>query len=244
MTANELLELLQHGEVGFVGQLAESSNLTVVVDLTLARDGGREDYCWGIFKPEAGERYLHDFPAGLWRRERAAYLLSEWLGWDIVPPTVVREVGPLGVGSLQYYVDNDGSHYFPLYETRPDLHPQLLRMAVFDLLVNNTDRKSGHVLLARSRNANGVDHVWGIDQGLCFHHDPKLRTVIWDFAHEAIPSELVDAVEPLAGEVPEEVASLLSPEEVAALKSRASRIVRLPWLPEPQSEFPYPWPLV
>ncbi|MEH0147045.1 SCO1664 family protein [Corynebacterium sp. Q4381] len=233
------IELLQHGEVGFVGQLADSSNLTVLVDLTLS-----EDYCWGIFKPEAGERYLHDFESGLWRRERAAYLLSEWLGWNLVPPTVVREIEPLGVGSLQYYVDNDGSHYFPLYETRADLHPQFLRMAVFDLLVNNTDRKSGHVLLARSQNANQVDRVWGIDQGLCFHQDPKLRTVIWDFAHETIPDELVDAVEPLLEEVPEEVVELLAPEEVAALQSRASRIVRLPWLPEPQSEFPYPWPLV
>ena len=89
-----------------------------------------------------------------------------------------------------------------------------------------------------------VDHVWGIDQGLCFHHDPKLRTVIWDFAHEPIPSELVDAVEPLVDEVPEGVAALLAPEEVAALGSRALRIVRLPWLPQLQSEFPYPWPLV
>ncbi|WP_066524127.1 SCO1664 family protein [Corynebacterium bouchesdurhonense] len=227
------IELLQHGEVGFVGQLAESSNLTVLVDLTLG-----EDYCWGIFKPQAGERYLHDFEPGLWRRERAAYLLSEWLGWNLVPPTVVREIEPLGVGSLQYYVDNDGSHYFPLYETRADLHPQFLRMAVFDLLVNNTDRKSGHVLLGPG------DRVFGIDQGLCFHRDPKLRTVIWDFAHEAIPDELVAAVEPLVEEVPGEVAELLAPEEVAALRSRASRIVRLPWLPEPQSEFPYPWPLV
>ena len=236
------LDLLQRGEVGFVGQLAESSNLTVLVDLTLARDGGQDDYCWGIFKPQAGERYLHDFEPGLWKRERAAYLLSEWLGWSVVPPTVVREIEPLGIGSLQYYVDNDGSHYFPLYETRPDLHPQFLRMAVFDMLVNNTDRKSGHVLLERS--ASRGDHVWGIDQGLCFHQDPKLRTVIWDFAHEPIPEELVAAVEPLVDEVPAGVAELLSMEEVAALKSRASRIVRLPWLPEPQSEFPYPWPLV
>ena len=239
MTTLELLELLEHGEVGFVGQLAESSNLTILVDLTFG-----EKYCWGIFKPEAGERYLHDFEPGLWKRERAAYLLSEWLGWSIVPPTVVREIEPPGVGSLQYYVDNDGSHYFPLYETRADLHPQLLRMAVFDLLVNNTDRKSGHVLLARSQNANQVDHIWGIDQGLCFHQDPKLRTVIWDFAHQTIPSALVEAVEPLVEEVPAEVAQLLTPEEVVALKARASRIVRLPWLPEPQSEFPYPWPLV
>lgn len=230
-------ELLQQGEVGFVGQIAESSNLTVLVDLTLGAE-----YCWGIFKPEAGERYLHDFEPGLWRRERAAYLLSEWLGWSVVPPTVVREIEPLGIGSLQLYIDNDGSHYFPLYETRPDLHPQFLRLAVFDLLVNNTDRKSGHVLLERS--ASRGDHVWGIDQGLCFHQDPKLRTVIWDFAHEPIPEELVAAVEPLVDEVPAGVTELLSMEEVAALKSRASRIVRLPWLPEPQSEFPYPWPLV
>ena len=230
-------ELLQQGEVGFVSQIAESSNLTVLVDLTCG-----EDYCWGIFKPQAGERYLHDFEPGLWKRERAAYLLSEWLGWQVVPPTVVREIESLGIGSLQYYVDNDGSHYFPLYETRPDLHPQFLRLAVFDLLVNNTDRKSGHVLLERS--ASRGDHVWGIDQGLCFHQDPKLRTVIWDFAHEPIPEELVAAVEPLVDEVPAGVAELLSMEEVAALKSRASRIVRLPWLPEPQSEFPYPWPLV
>lgn len=231
------LDLLQRGEVGFVGQLAESSNLTVLVDITRG-----EDYCWGIFKPELGERYLHDFEPGLWKRERAAYLLSKWLGWSVVPPTVVREIEPLGVGSLQYYVDNDGSHYFPLYETRPDLHPQFLRLAVFDLLVNNTDRKSGHVLLERS--ASRGDHVWGIDQGLCFHQDPKLRTVIWDFEHEPIPEELVAAVEPLVDEVPAGVAELLSMEEVAALKSRVSRIVRLPWLPEPQSEFPYPWPLV
>lgn len=230
-------ELLQQGEVGFVSQIAESSNLTVLVDLTCG-----EDYCWGIFKPQAGERYLHDFEPGLWKRERAAYLLSEWLGWQVVPPTVVREIEPLGIGSLQLYIDNDGSHYFPLYETRADLHPQFLRMAVFDLLVNNTDRKSGHVLLERS--ASRGDHVWGIDQGLCFHQDPKLRTVIWDFAHEPIPEELVAAVEPLVDEVPAGVAELLSMEEVAALKSRASRIVRLPWLPEPQSEFPYPWPLV
>lgn len=230
-------ELLQQGEVGFVSQIAESSNLTVLVDLTCG-----EDYCWGIFKPQAGERYLHDFEPGLWKRERAAYLLSEWLGWQVVPPTVVREIEPLGIGSLQLYIDNDGSHYFPLYETRPDLHPQFLRLAVFDLLVNNTDRKSGHVLLERS--ASRGDHVWGIDQGLCFHQDPKLRTVIWDFAHEPILEELVAAVEPLVDEVPAGVAELLSMEEVAALKSRASRIVRLPWLPEPQSEFPYPWPLV
>lgn len=216
-----------------IGQIAESSNATFLVDLT--RD---DDYCWAVFKPEVGESYLHDFEAGLWKRERAAFLLSEWLGWEVVPPTVVREIEPFGVGSLQLYIDNDGSHYFPLVEERADLHPQFLRLAVFDLLVNNTDRKSGHVLIDEG------DHVWGIDHGLCFHQDPKLRTVIWDFAHETIPDQLVEAVEPLVDDVPAAVASLLAPAEIEALKSRASRIVRLPWLPEPRSHYHYPWPLV
>ena len=230
-------DVLDRGEVRVLGQLAESSNAAFLVEV-LAGD----DSCWAIFKPEAGEQPLHDFEPGLWRRERAAYLLSEWLGWSVVPPTVVRSVEPFGIGSLQRYIDNDGSHYFPLVETRPDLHPQLLRLAVFDLLVNNTDRKSGHVLLGEG--PSGPEHVWGIDHGLCFHQDPKLRTVIWDFAHEAVGAELVDRVEPLVDAVPDGVASLLTEPEVAALRARASRIVRLPWLPEPRSHYQFPWPLV
>ncbi|NLF29282.1 MAG: SCO1664 family protein, partial [Planctomycetes bacterium] len=171
-------------------------------------------------------------------RERAAYLLSEWLGWGIVPPTVIREDAQFGVGSIQWFIDHDGWHYFPMLEQRPDLHPQLKRMAVFDLLANNTDRKSGHVLL----DAEG--HVWGIDQGLCFSAEPKLRTAIWDFAREAIEEELVAAVAPLVDSVPAEIAELLSEEEVWALRNRANRIVRLPFLPQPHSQFQYPWPLV
>ncbi len=227
------LALLTDGEVGVVAQLYESSNAALLVDLTLG-----DEYCWAVCKPECGEQYLTDFEPGLWRRERAAFLLSSWMGWDLVPATVVREVEPFGIGSLQYFVENDGSHYFPLFETRPDLHEQFMRLAVFDLLVNNTDRKSGHVLLGHD------DHVWGIDQGLCFHQDPKLRTVIWDFAHEAIPQPLVDAVAPLSDEVPDDVQELLSAAEVDALQARARRIVRLPWLPQPRSQYQFPWPLV
>ena len=225
--------LLQHGELGVVTQLVESSNLGFVVEATLG-----EEYGWGVYKPLMGERPLHDFPPGLHRRERAAYLLSEYLGWGTVPPTVIREDAPFGVGSIQWFIEHEGWHYFPMLEQRPELHPKLKRMAVFDLLANNTDRKSGHVLL------DAENHVWGIDQGLCFSEEPKLRTVIWDFAHEAIEEELVDAVAPLVDSVPAEIAELLSEEEVRALRNRANRIVRLPFLPQPHSQFQYPWPLV
>lgn len=226
------IELLTTGELGLVTQLVESSNIAFVLDLTC-----EEDYGWAVYKPELGEVPLHDFAPGLHTRERAAFLLSEHLGWHIVPPTVTRS-GPFGIGSLQWYIDNDGTHYFPLLETRSDLHDQFRRMAVFDLLANNTDRKSGHVLL----DAGG--HVWGIDHGLCFHTQPKLRTVIWDFAGEEIGEQLVAAVAPLMTEVPAEIAALLRPEEVTALQRRAARIVRLPQFPHPRSHHQFPWPLV
>lgn len=225
--------LLSEGELGIVAQLVESSNVGFVLEAEL--DG---EYHWGVYKPLLGEQPLHDFPPGLHNRERAAYLLSEFLGWHIVPPTVIRADAPFGVGSIQWFIENDGWHYFPMLDHRPDLHEQLRRMAVFDLLANNTDRKSGHVFL------DAEDHVWGIDQGLCFSEEPKLRTVIWDFAHEPIEDELVAAVEPLVDQVPAEIAELLDDEEVDALQRRANRIVRLPFLPQPRSQYQFPWPLV
>lgn len=227
------LELLQNGALNVVAQLAGSSNLTFVLETTLG-----EEYGWAIYKPELGERPLRDFAPGLHAREVAAFRLSEHLGWHIVPPTVTREEGPFGIGSLQWYIENDGLHYFPLLETRADLHAQLRRIAVFDILTNNTDRKSGHVLL------DADDHVWGIDHGLCFSAQPKLRTVIWDFAGEPIDESLLSAVEPLMQEVPGDVAALLDPEEVEALQHRASRLLRMPHLPHPRSHYNFPWPLV
>ena len=138
-------------------------------------------------RPVAGERPLWDFPEGLYRREVAAYELSVALGWDCIPATVERD-DVLGVGSLQRFVEADFSrHYFVLRdEERHD--DQLLRMGVFDLLANNTDRKGGHVLV------DADDHIWGIDNGLCFSTEARLRTVIWDFAGEPIPDDLMDAV--------------------------------------------------
>ena len=127
-----------------------------------------------------GERALWDFEPGLHKRERAAYLLSEQLGIGVVPPTVIRD-GPFGEGSFQWFVDADHSeHYFTIHEQYAHHHDQLREIAVLDVLANNTDRKSGHCLLANGR-------VWAIDNGLCFSAPFKLRTVIWEFAGEPIP---------------------------------------------------------
>ena len=226
------LEVLNKGQIGIVQQLVESSNIGFVVDLEL-----EGDYAWAVYKPEAGEQPLWDFPPGLYKRERAAFILSEYLDWHIVPPTVITHHGPAGVGSMQWYIHNNGEHYFPLVDSRADLHDQFIRMVVFDLLCNNTDRKSGHVLLSDG-------HIWGIDHGLCFSVEPKLRTVMWEFGGHIIPEDLLVAVQPLLDSVPDELEELLHPAEIEALQSRASRILRLPFLPRPQSHRQFPWPLV
>jgi uncharacterized repeat protein (TIGR03843 family) len=209
-----------------------SSNATFLVSVCLG--GEASD---AIYKPGRGERPLWDFPGGLYRREIAAWRLSESLGWRIVPETVLRPDGPLGEGSLQRFVDADFSeHYFTLLE-QEDLLPQLRRMAVFDLLANNADRKGGHCLLTSNR------HVWGIDHGVCFHDEPKLRTVIWDFAGEPIAADVRADVARLLTDPPP-LDDLLHPREVAALLRRAEVVARLPRFPDPGSDRPYPWPLV
>ncbi|MGB3954739.1 MAG: SCO1664 family protein [Brooklawnia sp.] len=227
------LELLAGAELGIIGRVAESSNLTFAVEL---RDG--DDYAWAIYKPMAGERELWDFEPGLHARERAAFLLSEWLGWHLVPPTVVRADGPAGIGSLQWYIEADAEHYFTLIAGHPESHDQLLRIAVFDLVTNNTDRKSGHVL----RDAEG--RLWAIDHGLCFAAEPKLRTVIWDFAGEVVDDDLLADLRPLANSVPCEVAELLTLREVEMLRRRVQQLLDRPVLPTETSPYQYPWPLV
>ncbi|WP_338017141.1 SCO1664 family protein [Kocuria marina] len=196
--------------------------------------------CWAIYKPELGERPLHDFPPGLYRRERAAYLLSEALGWGIVPLTVIRDDAPSGTGSLQLFVAADPrEHYFTIVEDHPDTHPALRTMAAFDVLTNNTDRKSGHVLRGRD------GRIWGIDHGLCFAAAFKLRTVIWEFAHDPLSPELVADIAALAENgAPPEVAELLTTEETGALRRRARALALLGRLPEDPSGMRYPWPLV
>ena len=209
-----------------------SSNATFLVSVCL--DGAASD---AIYKPVRGERPLWDFPGGLYRREIAAYRLSAALGWDLVPETVLRVDGPLGEGSLQRFVDADFSeHYFTILE-REELHPQLRRMAMFDLLANNADRKGGHCLLTEDGK------VWGIDHGVCFHEDPKLRTVIWDFAGEPVVAADVADVARLLGDPPL-LDDLLHPREMAAFHRRVAAVARLARFPDPGSDRPYPWPLV
>ncbi len=169
----------------------------------------------------------------------AAYELSAFLGWGIVPPTTARADGPLGPGSLQYCVDAlFDEHYFTLLET-PAHRRDLRRIAVFDVVANNADRKSGHCLIDRE------GQIWGIDHGLCFHAEPKLRTVIWDFAGEEVDKDLLAGLGPMAsGSVPKSLARLLGTGEVRALTARAATLRATARLPEPSSDFPYPWPLV
>jgi uncharacterized repeat protein (TIGR03843 family) len=194
----------------------------------------------GIYKPGRGERPLWDFPRGLFRREIAAYELSELLGWGLIPPTVLRDAD-YGPGSVQWFIDTDYTkHYFTLLEDSAH-HDQLRRMALFDIVANNTDRKGGHVLL----DAHGA--LWGIDNGLCFNEEPKLRTVIWDFAGETLPEGLCTDLAALVKRNPKQLGSLnnlLSSDEIAALFARARRLLERPEFPAPRSDHAYPWPLV
>lgn len=229
----DVVRLLEGGDLEIEGRMPWSSNGTFLV--TVCAEG---EQVHGVYKPVRGERPLWDFPPGLHKREAAAWRLSEALGYGVVPPTIVRD-GPLGVGSVQLFVAADfEEHYFTLYEHRDDLHPQLQRICVLDLIANNTDRKGGHCLL-------GLDgRVYAIDNGLCFATDPKLRTVIWEFGGEPIPDELLEPVNALVADVPEELAELLDDDEVDAMVRRAGSLLRNPVFPIDRSGRRYPWPLV
>ncbi len=229
------LDLLRCGEVELLGRMPWSSNATF-----LARVGEGETETHAIYKPHRGERPLWDFPSGLWRREVAAFELSEALGWRLVPPTVLRD-GPLGEGSLQQFVHVDhDDHYFTMLEEDDEaLLAQLRAMCCFDLIANNTDRKSGHCLLDAAR------HVWGIDHGLAFHAEFKLRTVIWDFAGEPIPEHLlVDVAGLLDRGLPEAFTELLDPFERDAVCARARAVLAEAEFPVDHTGRAYPWPLI
>jgi uncharacterized repeat protein (TIGR03843 family) len=152
---------------------------------------------------------------------------------------VARDDGPFGVGSLQLFIEADyEQHYFTLFEEGDHL-PTLLAMCAFDVVANNADRKSGHVL----RGTDG--RLWGIDHGLCFHRQTKLRTVIWDFADEEVPAPLLADLDRLAGELPDTLCRLLPDSEQDALVARIHRLVDTGLFPEPSGDRPpYPWPLV
>ena len=232
MTQADVREVLTRGELTVKGRLPWSSNATFLVEATL-----EEATALGVYKPERGERPLWDFPSGLFKRELAAWHLSEALGWDVVPLTIERE-GPYGEGSVQQFIAADfEQHYFTLRED-PKHHDHLRRICAFDLIANNADRKSGHCLLAE----DGA--IYGIDNGLCFHVDPKLRTVIWDFGQEPVPPALLDDLRRLADGLPRALADLLAPDECQALLKRARALVKVGKFPVDNGGRRYPWPLV
>ncbi len=234
------LDLLARGPIHVRGLFEFGSNYTFLCDVGAPSTQGSVR---AVYKPAQGAQPLWDFEAGsLAKREVAAFVLSRALGWNIVPPTVLRADGPYGEGSLQAYRELDlTQNYFVLRETAPDL---LRMVAVYDLLANNADRKAGHVTRDRAHN------LWLIDHGLCFHAEPKLRTVIWDFAGEEIPAPLVEAAGRLAKELQARtglrrtLGKLLSHEEIEALKHRARGIIAEPVFPAPGPGRNIPWPVM
>ncbi len=172
---NDVMDLLENGDMTVRGLLPGSSNYTFLADLSSDRFKAL-----GVYKPRQGETPLWDFAHGtLCNRELAAYLVSQGLGWTLVPPTVLR-VGPYGKGAVQFFVEADFNQHYFTFQDEEALHPLFRRITAFDLIINNGDRKAGHIL--RDRH----DRLWAIDHGVCFHTQPKLRTVVWEFAGEPL----------------------------------------------------------
>ena len=218
------LALLSRGEFLSWELTPHGSNYTFLAELEL---DGRNGHA--IYKPRKGEIPLWDFPSGtLFKRECAAYLLSRILGWDFIPLTVIRD-GPHGIGSAQLFVDHDPrENYYTISRDSLDESDadQLRMMCCFDLVANNTDRKANHVL----RGFDGK--LWGIDQGLTFHADTKIRTVIWDFGEEPIPDRLLEPLRRLCGQLlaptgeVAELLTLLDAEEARALMQRLQWVLQ------------------
>jgi hypothetical protein len=234
-----ILNALQKGDLQLQGQFLSGSNYTFMAEVRL--EGLT---LTAVYKPLRGEQPLWDFPAGtLAKREVAAFELSELLKWELVPPTIFRKKGPLGSGSLQQFVQSDPDyHYFKFTEEdRQRLRP----VALFDLLINNADRKGGHIL----KGADG--HLWLIDHGICFHIEDKLRTVVWDFAGEPIPPDLLSdlcrliSLEEQSQGVTLCLSGWLRTSEISSLLARASRLSDQGIFPTPLgSRRSYPWPPV
>lgn len=238
-SSERILQLLSKGELGVEGLIPWSSNATL---LATVRDA--EYSMWAIYKPQRGERPLWDFPRGtLGKREVAAYLVSEALGWGFVPPTVLR-AGPYGLGSVQLFVHaREDAHFFTI-QHEPAYASQLRRLAAFDVVANNADRKAGHCLV----DLDG--RLWAIDNALTFHVEPKLRTVIWDFADQSLSPDVVAGLRALqeklviGSPLTQALGRLLSESELAALRYRLHQFIQGECYPEPGPGRAVPWPLL
>jgi len=231
MSETSLKQALQHGDYELKGQFAFGSNYTFLVTVDYE---GREYSA--VYKPTRGEQPLWDFPENtLAGREVAAYLVSEALGFHIVPFTTLREDGPYGAGSLQQFIDYDPEyHYFSFTEEDKQL---LKPVVLFDLLCNNADRKGSHVFFE-----NDTHKLYAIDHGICFHEDDKLRTVLWDFSGQKIPQDLLSCL-PLGRSLLVELEPYLSSREISALCSRSESILKKGAFPrQPRDRRAMPWP--
>jgi uncharacterized repeat protein (TIGR03843 family) len=262
LSDEDAIELLQHGTLELEGRLIDASNATLRAVITAA---GVEARC--VYKPVAGERPLWDFPDGtLAGREYGAYLISQATGWGVVPPTVLRG-GPLGPGMCQLWIDEDRQDgtdllgFVPVRRVPEGWHrivsarddrgrpyvlahaddPRLARMAIFDAVTNNADRKGGHVIPT-------VDsHVYGVDHGICFHVDDKLRTVLWGWSGAALPADAIEVLEKLRAKVEAglgaELAEHLTDIEIATLAGRIDGLLATRRFPEPaEDRHAIPWP--
>ncbi|MCP3804455.1 SCO1664 family protein [Allokutzneria sp. A3M-2-11 16] len=254
------LELVRHGRIEVQGRLVDASNATLFG--SISHEGVRAE---AVYKPIRGERPLWDFPDGtLAGREVASYLLSEAAGWGLVPPTVLRD-GPFGPGMVQLWVDVEPEADLvdviapdavqPGWRTVLEAHdrfgdpavlahadhPSMRLLAVLDVVLNNADRKGGHVLHAKDGAVYGVDH------GICLHHEDKLRTVLWGWIGEQLPEQVAEVLtvlrERLAGDLGEALAEHLTRKEIRATEDRISRLLETAVFPEPSGEWPaIPWP--
>jgi uncharacterized repeat protein (TIGR03843 family) len=265
------LERLTSAELEILGRFSDASNATLLVRL-LDRDPRTleqltdelghapavdelppEDLA--VYKPRRGEAPLWDFPGGtLHRREVAAYLVACAAGWDLVPPTVLREDAPFGRGSLQRFVPHDPEqHYFWLLDQGSAVvREQLVTMALFDLVIDNADRKGGHVLLELPSGSEALDPdrplVRLVDHGVAFNVERKLRTVAWDLAGTPVPEarhdDLARLADALDGDLGDQLSDLLAVPEIAVLRVRVQRAAALAELPAASSPRAYPWPLL
>jgi hypothetical protein len=239
LSVTDVLVLLAKGEIETQGMMPWSSNYTILVRIT-----HEEREALAVYKPRRGERPLWDFPRGtLCQREMAAFLVSDLLGWNLVPPTVLRD-GPYGIGSVQLYIDSDPDAHLFTMQREGGFEFEIERLAAFDILTNNADRKSGHCL----KGSDG--RLWAIDHGICFHAEPKLRTVLWDYAGSPIRDDILHDLRHLQEQVQDDepairtLESLLLPDEARAFRRRLKRLIDTGSYPNPGGGRSVPWPPV
>ncbi len=235
------INLLQTGSLKIIGQVLHGSNYTFLTEV------GSKDtsVIQAIYKPDQGERPLWDFPRfTLAKREVAAFIVSRLLNWEFVPPTIYRKDGPYGSGSLQLFIPHDPNLNFFTFSSIPTANYH--KIVLFDFIINNADRKGGHLI----QDENGK--IWLIDHGLSFNSEYKLRTVIWDFAGEKIPDTLIkdlvrfnQKLKSKSNKLLIKLKMLLNDEELDSLGNRTALLIQSAHFPDPdQDRRSYPWPIV